>query len=283
MGEAGSAARRHRYHAVRRDSIAAERAAHHHAAARDGGNRKLWTGEMAKKTNKAHSDIRQQLVMAGKVLVAEGHDDFTRGHISMRLPDNPKLFFMKPHSMGLDEITMQNILTIDLEGGVVAGKARRHSEVYVHSEILKARPDVNCVIHTHPTYATALSSTGGGLKCYSQPGALFYDALGTYTDTINLIRTHEMRACVALALGDGRGVLLKNHGVVVTGASIEETVIGIIMLENGAMVQLLVEAAGEAAPEFPREDIEKLKHDISRAEQFVVNFDYLVRRVKRRS
>jgi hypothetical protein len=58
-------------------------------------------------------------------------------------------------------------------------------------------------------------------------------------------------------------------------------VIGIIMLENGAMVQLLVEAAGEAAPEFPREDIEKLKHDISRPDQFVVNFDYLVRRVKR--
>jgi L-fuculose-phosphate aldolase len=76
---------------------------------------------MAKKTNKTHQELKQQMVMAGKVLVAEGHDDFTRGHISMRLPDNPKLFFMKPHSMGLDEITMQNILTIDLEGNVVAG------------------------------------------------------------------------------------------------------------------------------------------------------------------
>jgi L-fuculose-phosphate aldolase len=75
---------------------------------------------------------------------------------------------------------------------------------------------------------------------------------------------------------------LKNHGVVVTGASIEETVIGIIMLENGAMVQLLAEAAGELAPEFPREDIQQLQHDISRADQFVVNFDYLARRVKRR-
>jgi L-fuculose-phosphate aldolase len=230
-----------------------------------------------------HKTIKDQLIVAGKVLVAQGQDDFTRGHISFRLPDNPGLFFMKAHSIGLDEITMQNILTIDLEGNVVAGTARRHSEVYIHSEIFKARPDINCVIHTHPTYTVALSATGRPLKCYSQPGALFYDALGTYDDTINLIRTHAMGAGVARALGRGRGVLLKNHGVVMTGTTIAEAVIGTIMLENGAMVQLLVEAAGDPAPEFSRADIEKLKGDITQPEQFTINFDYLVRRVKRRS
>jgi L-fuculose-phosphate aldolase len=229
-----------------------------------------------------HRVFKEQLILAGKVLVAEGQDDFTRGHISFRLPDEPNLFFMKAHSIGLDEITMQNILTIDLEGNVVAGTARRHSEVYIHSEILKARPDVNCVIHTHPTYSIALSATGRALKCYSQPGALFYKALGSYTDTINLIRSQTMGAGVARALGNGRAVLLKNHGVVVTGATIAEAVIGTIMLENGAMVQLLVEAAGYPASEFSRADIEKLKADIGQPEQFTINFDYLVRRVKRR-
>jgi L-fuculose-phosphate aldolase len=230
----------------------------------------------------SHKAIKQQLIAAGKVLVAEGQDDFTRGHISFRLPDHPKLFFMKAHSIGLDEITMQNILTIDLEGNVIAGSARRHSEVYIHSEILKARADVNCVIHTHPAYSIALSANGRPLKCYSQPGALFFEALGVYTDTINLIRTHALGAGVARALGQGRGVLLKNHGVVVTGASIEEAVIGTLMLENGAMVQMIAEAAGDLAPEFSRADIEKLKHDITRPDQFKVNFDYLARRVKRR-
>jgi L-ribulose-5-phosphate 4-epimerase len=227
-----------------------------------------------------HRVIKQQLILAGQILVAEGQDDFTRGHISMRLRDNPNLFFMKAHSIGLDEITMQNILTIDLEGNVVAGTARRHSEVYIHSEIFKARPDVNCVIHTHPTYSIALSATGRPLKCYSQPGAMFYDALGVYTDTINLIRSHATGAGVAGALGTGRAVLLKNHGVVVTGKTIDEAVIGTLMLENGAMVQLLAEAAGDLAPEFPRADIEKLKHDITQPEQFKINFDYLARRVK---
>ena len=98
---------------------------------------------------------------------------------------------MKPHSVGLDEITMQNILTIDLDGNVVAGKARRHSEVYIHSEILRARTDINCVIHAHPPYCVALSSSGHPVKAYSQPGALFYEDVGVYTDTIALIRSQR--------------------------------------------------------------------------------------------
>jgi L-fuculose-phosphate aldolase len=69
---------------------------------------------------------------------------------------------------------------------------------------------------------------------------------------------------------------------VVTGKTIAEAVICAVMLENAAMIQLAVEAAGDAAPEFPPEDITKLKGEIGQPEQFQVNFDYLVRRVKRR-
>ena len=136
-----------------------------------------------------HDDAKKKLILAGQVLVDAGQDDFTRGHISVRLPDDPGHFFMKPHSVGLDEITLANILTIDLAGNVVAGTARRHSEVYIHSEVYKARPDVHCVLHTHPPYAIALSASGSPLKSFSQPSALFHNSLGTYDDTINLIRT----------------------------------------------------------------------------------------------
>ncbi|HEY4922426.1 MAG TPA: class II aldolase/adducin family protein [Xanthobacteraceae bacterium] len=229
-----------------------------------------------------YDELKQKMIWAGKVLVGEGQDDFTRGHVSVRLPDNPALFLMKAHSIGLDEITMDNILTVDLDGRVVAGNARRHSEVFIHSEIFKARADVACALHTHPPYAIALSASGRPLKAYSQPGALFHESLGLYDDTINLIRSPELGAGVARALGPRRAVLLKNHGVVVAGATIEEVVISTIMLENAAMIQMIAEAAGTVAPEFPLADIEKLKHDISRPEQFVVNFDYLVRRAKRR-
>ncbi len=229
-----------------------------------------------------HDDIKQKLILAGKVLVAEGQDDFTRGHISMRLPDNPALFFMKPHSVGLDELTMENILTIDLDGNVVAGTSRRHSEVFIHSEIFKARPDVQSVVHTHPPYSVALSASGRPLKCYGQPSALFFEALGVYSDTVALIRSPATGKGVAAALGPHRAVLLKNHGVAVVGASVEEAVINVIMLENAAQVQMIAEAAGDPGPEFPRADIEKLKQEISQPEQFLINFSYLVRRLQRR-
>jgi L-fuculose-phosphate aldolase len=77
-------------------------------------------------------------------------------------------------------------------------------------------------------------------------------------------------------------VLLKNHGPVVTDKTIAECVVGAIMLENAAMVQLAVEAAGDPALEFSPEDLAKLKSEIGQPEQFWINFDYLVRRVQRR-
>lgn len=219
------------------------------------------------------------MIIAGRVLVAAGQDDFTRGHISVRLPDDPSLFLMKAHSTGLDEITTENILTIDLDGQVVAGTSRRHSEVFIHSEILKARPDVNCVIHTHPSYCVALSATSRTLRCYSQPAALFYNALGVYDRSIQLIRSAEMGADVAKALGPHRAVLLKNHGIVTAATSIAEAVVTAIMLENAAKVQMIAEASSNLAPEFPREDIEALKDALSKPDQFAVNYDYLARKL----
>lgn len=223
--------------------------------------------------------LKDKLILAGRILVAHRQEDFTRGHISVRLPDDPARFLMKPHSIGFDELTRDNILTIDLDGKVVAGTGRRHSEVFIHSGIFKSRPDVQSVIHSHPPYATALSATGRNIKAFSQPGAMFYRALDTYDASMRLIRTPEMGAELARALGPNCAVLLKNHGIAAVGCSIEEATITAIMLENAAKIQLIAEAAGDTAPELPREDIEALRHEISGPEQFTINFDYLARRV----
>lgn len=225
--------------------------------------------------------LKDKLILAGRILVAQGQDDFTRGHVSVRLPDDPSRFLMKPHSIGFDEITRDNILTIDLDGKVVEGIARRHSEVFIHSEIFRARADVQSVIHSHPTYATALSATGRPIRAFSQPGAMFHRALDTYDASMRLIRTPDMGAAVARALGRNRAVLLKNHGIAAAGGSIEEATLVAIMLENAAMIQLIAEAAGDTAPELPREDIEALRNEIGAPEQFVINFDYLARRLRR--
>jgi L-fuculose-phosphate aldolase len=227
------------------------------------------------------AEIKQKLIDAGMVLEHAGHSDMARGHISVRTPGDPALFFMKPHGYGFDEITAENIVTCDLDGAKVAGAAPRHSEVYIHSEIYRARPDVGCVLHSHPPYAVAFSATTCRMKAYSLPGAFFLDGVGVYTGTIDLIRSPELGRGVAAALGANRAVLLKNHGVAVAGASIEETVIAAIMLENACKIQLLVEATGQAAPEFSQEHLHALRQKMAQPEQFAINFEYLRRKVRR--
>ena len=90
------------------------------------------------------------------------------------------------------------------------------------------------------------------------------------------------RRTVAKALGSHRAAFLKSHGTAVVGKTIEETVISAIMLENAAMIQMIVEAAGDPAPEFSRDEVVANKRQLSAPEQFVINFDYLARKVSGR-
>jgi L-fuculose-phosphate aldolase len=233
---------------------------------------------MNQTTTSPAAQTKRTLIEAASILAFLGHGDMTRGHVSVRTPDDPGLFFMKPHSVGLDEITQENILTIDLDGKVVAGTSRRHSEVFIHSEILRARPDVQAVIHTHATHTVALSATGHAIRPLSQGGAAFAGGLPTFTDTMDLIRTPEMGRAVAAALGPHQAVLMRSHGLAMTGRSLEEAVIGCVMLEEAARIQLLAEAAGIDAPPFPEEDVARLREKMINLDQYVVNFAYLARK-----
>ena len=227
------------------------------------------------------TEAKQKLIDAGLILEAEGHHDMTRGHISVRVPGKPELFYMKPHSYGFDEMTMDNIVVCNLEGEKVEGTAPRHSEVFIHSEIFKARPDVNSVIHSHPDHAVAVSTLGRPIRAWSQPSALFVERVGWFTETIDLIRRKDQGAGVAKALGPHSVCMMKSHGVALAGGSIEEAVITGIMLENACRIQLLIEAAGNPQKEFPPDDLKLLQDKITRPEQMVVNFEYLRRKVKR--
>jgi len=223
---------------------------------------------------------RQKLIDAGAILEAQGQGDLTRGHVSVRVPGDPTHFYMKPHSFGFDEITMDNMVICNVEGEKISGGGRKHSEVYIHSEIYKARADVMSVIHTHPTHVVALSATGRPLLPISQPGVAFFDGLPYFTETIDLIRSKDMGAGVARALGSHKAVLMRNHGVAVVGATLEESTILAIMLENACQIQLLAEAAGGVGEVFDAPSIQRLHDNITRPEQYSVNFEYLRRRVK---
>src|ERR1700680_759034 len=95
--------------------------------------------------------LRETLTNAGRVLVSEDQGDYVAGHITARRPANAA-------SIGLDEMAPENISTVDLEGRKVGGTMPRHNEVFIHSEVLRARADIHSVIHTHATHAVAFSS-----------------------------------------------------------------------------------------------------------------------------
>ena len=224
---------------------------------------------------------RHKLIESGRILEMLGQGDMTRGHVSIRMPGNPGQFLMKAHSIGLDEITLGNILTFDLEGDVVAGTAKPHSERAIHAEIYRVRPDVNAVIHTHPTHAVAFSALGQPLRALSQGGSVFKNALPVYTETIDLIRGRAMGASVAACLGPYNALLLRSHGVVIAGDCIEQAVVLSLMLEEAAKVHLLATASGADGWEFPDEDVDRLRAKLMGPEQFVVNYDFLARKARR--
>lgn len=223
---------------------------------------------------------QQRLIEAGLIIDHYGLGDLTRGHVSIRVPGDPEHFYMKPHSFGFDEITPENMVLCNLNGEKVGGAGRKHSEVYIHSEIYKSRPDVNSVIHAHPTYAVAFSATGKNLQPISQPSVAFADGLPYFDEAIDLIRTPELGVGVVNSLGHCKAVLMRNHGVSVVGSTVEEATILLIMLENACQIQLAAMSAG-VGETFDAAQIKKLHHDITRPEQYTINFDYLIRKIKR--
>jgi L-fuculose-phosphate aldolase len=235
--------------------------------------------DVAARQNISVEIAKQRLIEAGRILEANGQADHTKGHISVRCPDNPEHFYMKPHSLGFAEMTMENLVLCDMDGEKIGGGGRRHSEVYIHSEILKARPDVNSVVHTHSTHSVALSATGQPLLPISQPSVHFAEGVPYYTDTIELIRSQEKGAALANTLGDKRAVLLRNHGVAVVGASVEEATLLTLMLDDACKIQLLAQAVG-IGETFGQEIIERLRKSMLPTEHFFINFDYLLRKLQ---
>src|SRR5438046_6956519 len=157
--------------------------------------------------------LRKKLTNAGRVLASQDQGDFVAGHVTVRLPDDPHRFLMKPATIGLDEMTPDNIITVDLDGRKVGGTMPRHNEVFIHSEVLRARSDVQAVVHTHAPHAVAFSSLGRELVPVNNEAGYFYKRLPVFAETTDLIVTPERGAAVAHRLGGHTALLLRNHGI----------------------------------------------------------------------
>jgi L-ribulose-5-phosphate 4-epimerase len=222
--------------------------------------------------------LRQKLINGGRVLVDEGQGDYVWGHISARLPDNPNRFLMKPGCIGIEEMTEDNIITVDIDGERVSGEWPRHNEVYIHSEVLRARPDVNCVIHTHPEHAIAFSSLGKELSPMSNDGTMFSFGVPIFSETTDLITDQTRGKAVAKTLGSKGALILRNHGIVTAGSTIEHAVFLAIKLERACRIQMLAEQAGGPKLFVKEEELAAKRARTNRGDSQGNAFSYLVRR-----
>ena len=221
--------------------------------------------------------LRRKLTNAGRILTKEDQGDFVAGHITVRLPDDPRRFLMKPATIGLDEMTPDNIITVDLDGRKVSGTMPRHNEVFIHSEVLRARSDIQAVVHTHAPHAVAFSSLGRELLPVNNEAGYFYRKLPVFSETTDLIVTPDRGAAVARCLGENNAVLLRNHGIVAAGRSIEEAVWIALKLERACRVQLMAEWAGGPKLVCEGEDLVNKNIRGTRQDLFTNVFNYLVR------
>ncbi|MEX0700359.1 MAG: class II aldolase/adducin family protein [Acidimicrobiia bacterium] len=192
----------------------------------------------------------EQVVVAGRVVANAGYEDLTLGHVSVRGPGGSSMY-IKRKGMSLAEVQTSDVVRIDLDDPEALSAPTMHLEAVMHIEAYRARPDVGCVIHGHPLYATALGATDGRLDMVSHDGVLFHDGIGLYDDSPDLITTPEQGRKVAESLGQRRVVLLKNHGVMIVGQDVRWAVLAALTLERAIQLQTIALLLGKinAIPE----------------------------------
>lgn len=181
---------------------------------------------------------------AHRILEMEGHGDMSMGHLSYRDPFGRGLW-LKRGNLALAEVEGDDFILIDFDGNVLEGQGLRHLEWPLHAEIMKARPDVNFVGHSHSHHATLVGATSGVIQPLNNHGVWFGGAgVPLYRDTSHIITTVELGVDVAKQLGDADAILLSNHGVAFVGADVAQVTLAGIFLEWAARFQLQAHASG---------------------------------------
>lgn len=199
----------------------------------------------------ANPELIDDLVVSNHILVNQGVlDGF--GHISVRHDKDPGRFLIA-RSMAPGLVTAEDIVAVDLDGQVHDGRGRHtYVERFIHSEIYRARPDVVSVIHSHSPALIPFGVTGARLRpiCHMSgflgaqtPVFEIRHSAGESSDL--LIRNQALGKALADTLGQSAVALLRGHGNVVTGLSIQQVVFRAIYTESNARLQSETMRLGE--------------------------------------
>jgi len=178
------------------------------------------------------AQIRKDIISACRILshkkLVEGF-----GHVSARIPSS-ELFLLTPR-VSLALVTEKDLLTMNLQGKVVEGSHPAPSETWLHTAMMRAKPNVNAITRIHARVANMFSVTDRKLKPVHNHGSFFSGGVPVF-HTPDLITNEKLGAAVAQTVGEKPAVLLRGNGQVTVGRTIPEAVMMAIYLEEAAEI-----------------------------------------------
>ena len=223
-------------------------------------------------------ELREQVALGCRILALEDQGDFVWGHVSARDRDGRGVW-MKASTFGLEEIGPEHVILVSWDGDVLSGDHRRHIEYPIHTELMRARDDVGCVVHTHAPWAVAFASTEQPLRPVSHEATLFVPPeIARFTQTGDLIMTQDLGRAVAAAVAGRNAAFMVNHGIVTCGGDVVSGVMAAVLLERACRTQIrAIAGGGPKTWSSDEEALAKREHVYS----FQQAWDYFARRLDR--
>jgi L-ribulose-5-phosphate 4-epimerase len=228
---------------------------------------------MAKSSMKGVDELKTKVALGNRIMFHQGLADY-HGHVSARIPGTRK-FLIKPVLAPLGEISSRDIIVVDIDQYMevceenYAKPAKQRAitklkkpprETMIHASIYAARSDVNSVVHTHQSLATAFSVAGTPILPIYNQAAVFAPETPIFPSP-RLIYTIQDGKEICQTLGDRMAMLLKGHGVIVCGDSLEYATVHAIYLERTAYMQFVATCVGKPAI-MPQQDIDYMKENM---------------------
>lgn len=188
---------------------------------------------------------KRRLAAAFRLFSRFGFDEGVAGHISARDPVRQDHFWVNPFGMHFGHIRVSDLILVNHDGTVVEGDRPVNPAAFaIHSRVHAARREVIAAAHAHSLYGKAWSSLGRHLEPITQDACAFYDDHGLFDDYTGVVANTAEGDRIANALGSHKAVILRNHGLLTVGMSVDEAAWWFITMERTCQAQLLAEAAG---------------------------------------
>ena len=190
-----------------------------------------------------HRKVR--LAAAFRMFSKAGLDEGVAGHITARDPEHTDSYWVNPFGMHFSLIKQSDLVRVDHEGNVIEGdSAVNGAAVAIHCAVHAARPDVVAAAHAHGPYGKTLSCLEMTVEPLTQDACAFYQDVGVYDDYTGVVLDSEEGKKIGHALGDHKAVILRNHGMLTVGETVESAAWWFLTLERTAQSQLMAYAAG---------------------------------------